>query len=142
MIRFTGANTPTWDPNVPRGVNVAKGVKGVAYGSHGVVIKGSDFRLIPTPDPLEFVLPEGATIPPEAGFWITAEDYAAARGTPKPSGGGGRLTGRARLTRRPSNCAWSVETDRNQADPALADRCQPQRGGAATSRRSRRGSGG
>ncbi|MGP8102130.1 MAG: DUF4157 domain-containing protein [Candidatus Cybelea sp.] len=82
-IKFTGENTPATaaeharvDSPPPQGVYLTKGLKGLPYGNYAVAIKGANYHIRSTPDPLEFVL--DGEIPANEGVWYTADDYALA----------------------------------------------------------------
>src|SRR5262249_44665863 len=77
-VKSTGENTPV-AMGAPSVVYLAKGVKGLNYGSYAVCIKGASFRLRSTPDAAEWAL--DGEIPPDQGVWYTMDDYNAAKGT-------------------------------------------------------------
>ena len=76
VVRFTGENTPHWNPDVRQGVYVSRGIKGdAACGTYRVAVEGSKFTIRPTADAMEFVI-EGE-IPANEGVWYTEGDLEA-----------------------------------------------------------------
>jgi hypothetical protein len=87
-VKYIGENTPATHAEharvsnpPPQQLYLGRGVEGLPYGRYAVCIKGANYRITASKEPMEFLL--DGEIPADDGVWYTHDDYLAAKGTIK-----------------------------------------------------------